>query len=96
MGDFFKNDDFGQFVPKDYYAGKDRSDMEKCYDYFDCKQTECIVFQNKVDHTCWKTEGTLCFFPPLTPIIDDNDKKDKCNFCLYKIGILEKQYESHT
>lgn len=60
--------------------------MEKCYDYFGCEKIECIMFQNKDDHPCWDTSGTLCFFTHLTPIVEINsvDEAKKCNFCLYK------------
>ncbi len=58
--------------------------MEKCYDYFDCDKTECIMFQDKSDKPCWDTEGTLCFFSPLTPIIEANNGSKKCDYCLYK------------
>ena len=62
--------------------------MEKCYEYFECKEIECIVFQNKNEQACWETEGTLCFFQPLTPIIKESSQKEKCDFCLYKISTL--------
>lgn len=58
--------------------------MEKCYDYFDCKKTECVMFQNKDDQPCWNTERTLCFFPPLTPLVEAVNEKEKCDYCLYK------------
>ncbi|MCW8929040.1 MAG: hypothetical protein OQL19_02235 [Gammaproteobacteria bacterium] len=58
--------------------------MEKCYNYFDCQQTECIMFECDDDHPCWETEGTLCFFPPLKPLIQEVNHKEKCDFCLYK------------
>lgn len=61
--------------------------MEKCYEYFDCKKIECIVFQDKTDKPCWETEETLCFFQPLAPIIKDSNEKEKCDFCLYKMHI---------
>ena len=35
-------------------------------------------------------EGTLCFFQPLTPIIENANQKEKCNFCLYKNNILQQ------
>jgi len=63
--------------------------MEKCYNYFDCEKIECIVFQNKNKQPCWETEGTLCFFTPLTPIIKESNQKEKCDFCLYKNNILQ-------
>ena len=62
--------------------------MERCYEYFDCKQVECIVFQNKTEKPCWETERTLCCFHTLTPIIEDSNHKDNCNFCLYKLSVL--------
>lgn len=64
--------------------------MEKCYDYFDCKKIECIMFQNKGEQPCCETEGTLCFFPPLTSIIEETNQKEKCDFCLYKNHILQQ------
>ncbi len=63
--------------------------MEKCYEYFDCKQTECVMFQ-KGDQPCWKTEGTLCFFQPITPLVEEVNYKEKCDFCLYKHHMLKQ------
>ena len=57
--------------------------MEKCYEYFGCKKTECIVYKNLSDKPCWETEGTLCFFEPIQ-VIDDTNEKAKCDFCLYR------------
>ena len=64
--------------------------MEKCYNYFNCKKTECVMFQNKGEQSCWETEGTLCFFPPFKSIIEETNQKEKCNFCLYKIHRLQQ------
>lgn len=64
--------------------------MEKCYEYFDCKKTECTVFQHKGKKVCWETENTLCFFPPLTPLIQGVSQKEKCDFCLYKNHMQQK------
>ena len=64
--------------------------MEKCYDYFGCDQTECIMFQNMDDQPCWDTEGTLCFFTLLTPIIEVTNENQKCDFCLYKNAYYKK------
>lgn len=65
--------------------------MEKCYTYFNCDKTECIIFQNKDEKICWETEGTLCFFKQLTPIIKEANKKEKCNYCLYKDHMIQKE-----
>ena len=62
--------------------------MEKCHEYFECKEIECIVFQNKNKQPCWKTERTLCFYKPLIPIVKESSKKERCDFCLYKMSIL--------
>lgn len=66
--------------------------MEKCYDYFDCNKTECVMFQDKDQKQCWETKGTLCFFPPLIPIVEEVNHKEKCDFCLYKTHIQKKTY----
>ena len=58
--------------------------MEKCYDYFGCDKTECIMFQNEDNKPCWDIERTLCFFSPLAPIIEANNENKKCDYCLYK------------
>ena len=65
--------------------------MEKCYNYFDWKQTECVVLQKKDQQPCWETEGTLCFFTPLTPIVPKEiNQNEKCDFCLYKDNMLKQ------
>jgi len=69
--------------------------MEKCYEYFDCNKTECIMFQKNGDQHCWETEGTLCFFLPLTSITKAVNQKEKCDFCLYKGHILLQKNSNH-
>lgn len=64
--------------------------MEKCYEYFDCQNTECVMLQNNGCQPCWKTEGTLCFFSPFTPLVEEVNDKEKCDFCLYKVHILKQ------
>ncbi len=66
--------------------------MEKCYDYFGCDKTECIMFQKKDDQPCWDTKETLCCFTLLTPIIEviNESENQKCDFCLYKSAYHKK------
>ena len=59
--------------------------MEKCYEFFKCEKTECIVHKNN-NLNCWEVENTLC-------ASHNNDlnllhklfesKKDYCKFCFY-------------
>ena len=58
--------------------------MEKCYEYFGCRKTECPMYRRK-DVNCWELEETLCF--------GDNNEfiksklfgtgKKKCDICIY-------------
>ena len=32
--------------------------MEQCYDFYDCKESECV--KRTDDRNCWEIEGTLC------------------------------------
>ena len=57
--------------------------MEPCYDYFSCKEKECIMFQNQSDKPCWETKGTLCCFP-IIKLIENTTESEKCNYCLYR------------
>ena len=58
--------------------------MEKCYEFFKCKKTECIVHKNNMN--CWDVEGTLCDAHnndlKLLQKLFEN-KKEYCKLCLY-------------
>lgn len=60
--------------------------MEKCYEYYSCKETDCIMFK-KDENTinCWDFDETLCNHANL-----DVFKKlhlSKCELCLYNKSI---------
>ncbi len=57
--------------------------METCYDYFACKEKECIMFKNQSGKPCWETKGTSCCFPSIK-VIENISENDKCDFCLYR------------
>ncbi len=37
-----------------------RGMMEKCYEYFEGNQQDCIMRELVGDKFCWEVEGTLC------------------------------------
>ncbi len=53
--------------------------MEKCYEYFACTKTDCIMFKkDSKECNCWDYEETLCNHPYI-----DSLNIDKCKICLY-------------
>ena len=53
--------------------------MEKCYDYYSCKKTNCIMFKLDANNiNCWDIEGTLCNHPYIEKL-----DIDRCKLCLY-------------
>lgn len=56
--------------------------MEKCFEYFGCKKTDCIIFgMDKNTNNCWDIEETLCNHP--NPDIFKKLVISKCKLCLY-------------
>lgn len=55
--------------------------MEKCYEYFACRQTECVMRNSGNNVKCWEMEETLCHSEHLQ--ILERLHKDKCNYCIY-------------
>jgi len=65
--------------------------MKKCYEYYNCHQTECIARVD--DRHCWQVESTLCY----KEIAENNQNKSKklkykksiCDHCPYRDGIFK-------
>ncbi len=57
--------------------------MEKCYEYFDCKEKECPMFNKEVLTPCWDTDGTLCTHKYLSEGLMKKMNIVKCELCLY-------------
>lgn len=56
--------------------------MEKCFDYYDCSKSDCIMFKkDKAIFNCWEIDGTLCNHSHLYQL--EKLKLNKCKFCLY-------------
>ena len=59
--------------------------MEKCYEYLDCQQLDCV--RRKIDDLqCWEIEDTLCYdhsdiFIKFRALFEN--KIDACNECIY-------------
>lgn len=52
--------------------------MEKCYEYFDCKETNCIMF-SKETKDCWNfSDETHCNNPNFKDL-----GPSKCTWCIY-------------
>ena len=34
--------------------------MKRCYEYFECKQTDCPARKIPDNKQCWEVKGTLC------------------------------------
>lgn len=56
--------------------------MEKCHEYYDCKRSECIMFENDSKYlNCWDLDDTLCNHSHLYSL--EKIGIDKCKLCLY-------------
>ena len=54
--------------------------MEKCYEYFNCKEHECPA--RKIDVlNCWDIENTLYHHPSLELMVKNNI--NKCDYCQF-------------
>jgi len=73
--------------------------MEKCYEYFACKQTDCIMHNNHTNQYCWEAEGTLSNTPGMDSITSrlNNSGVNKCTYCIYKQETLSKiEHQNNT
>jgi len=60
--------------------------MEKCYEYFGCKQTKCPAYQSDDDIPCWDIDKTLCNNPAIKLVTTKNNEP-KESACL-KVGCI--------
>lgn len=60
--------------------------METCYEYFNCKKQDCIMF-GLPETKCWEEESTLCIYPPMVEEVLKKSGLDKCSLCLYKKSV---------
>lgn len=59
--------------------------MEKCYEYFDCKEIDCCVRKDNAKH-CWDIDDDLCLTHSPDVIFlrkEFKNKKEACKFCFY-------------
>lgn len=48
------------------------------------------MHQNKDDALhCWNVQGTLCNHPLVERIEAESSDKDKCDYCIYRIDVLD-------
>jgi len=64
--------------------------VEKCYEYFACAKTDCVMYSDSNSKNCWEIEGTLCNSPSVGTIKDLLESKDrnKCHYCIYRTEAL--------
>lgn len=59
--------------------------MEICYEYFDCKQINCVR-REKTELNCWEIEDSSCkAYDKSINILRENfsSKLDACKVCVY-------------
>ena len=59
--------------------------MEQCYEYFDCKKSDCDKYKNK-DKPCWEYNITSCksHNDAMNFLCESFDNKiDACELCWY-------------
>lgn len=52
--------------------------MERCFEYFNCKKTDCIAHNKTNETKCWDLKDTQCVHP-----LFEHLKVKKCSICLY-------------
>lgn len=55
---------------------------EACYQYLDCHQTKCVMFNIDSSVNCWDVEGTLCFENSVNHL-KHLTAKEFCENCCY-------------
>ncbi|MDF1577603.1 MAG: hypothetical protein P1P81_04060 [Desulfobulbales bacterium] len=58
--------------------------VDKCYDFFDCRKTECPMFIEGEERNCWDVPDTSCLLVEDGESLEiDGDQKFFCKNCLY-------------
>ncbi len=58
--------------------------MEKCYEYFNCKQTQCSRRRQANNNLqCWEVEDALCYKHSNFLIALREEGKSKIEFCKF-------------
>lgn len=55
--------------------------MEPCYEYWNCRQADCVMHERKDSMNCWDEEETLCNHPGFELL--KTTEKYKCEYCIY-------------
>jgi hypothetical protein len=65
-------------------SGKGGEMVTSCYDFFDCKKTQCPMFYEGEKRNCWDVANTPCLIGEDGKSLDiDGDEKFFCKNCLY-------------
>ena len=57
--------------------------MEKCYEYFACSKSDCVMFSEKSGKPCWEVPNTLCSHDLVDMKMYKKLGLNKCNSCMY-------------
>jgi len=66
--------------------------MEKCFEYYACTKTDCIMHSSQSCLNCWDVKDTLNHSSDLESLNDKFSEKgfSKCTFCIYKKQALSQ------
>jgi hypothetical protein len=66
----------------------------KCHEFFGCKTTNCIMFEEEEYRFCWEIDPALtpCIDRVTEGILDMKDKLNYCKNCLYYEYIIKTKY----
>ena len=65
--------------------------MEKCYEYLDCSQKDCVMYEREDSVNCWEVEETLCSHTGMEVL--KKAKRNKCAYCMYYKRVANKKEE---
>ena len=57
----------------------------KCHEFFGCKKTECIMFEEGENRFCWEIDPSLtpCIKHAVEGLLEMKNKLNYCKNCLY-------------
>ena len=63
----------------------------KCHEFFGCKKTNCIMFEEEEYRLCWEIDPALtpCIDLATEGLLDMKDKLNYCKNCLYYEHIIK-------
>jgi len=67
--------------------------MERCYEYYNCGETDCSMYGTTIGPQCWEVKGTLCSSSLVKTMVElVGNKEEVCEECAYRKAVTGHPY----